>query len=155
MKAADWIDRVKKARGWESDYRVAKELPISHPTISRYRNKPESTMDDETAVKVAAALGAEPELIILDQVAERTKSEPARAAIARALKRLGGVAAGVVLAAGLTAPPPAAAAAKAPATGASEGLRIMSNRSRRRRALAAVASLLQSLTPAPSQLHAA
>lgn len=90
MKAADWIDRLKEAKGWDSDYRVAKELPLAPSTLSRYRNKPESTMDDDTAVKVADALRLDAEIVVLDQVTERTRSGPARAALSGLLRRIGG-----------------------------------------------------------------
>lgn len=101
MKAAEWIDRVKTARGWDSDYRVAKELGLTRQVVSRYRNNP-STMDDEAAVKVADALGAAPEVVLLDQAIERTKSTEAKAALGNLLKRLGGAAASILLAAGMT-----------------------------------------------------
>lgn len=101
MKAAEWIDRVKSARGWDSDYRVAKELGLTRQVVSRYRNNP-STMDDEAAVKVADALGAAPEVVLLDQAIERTKSTEAKTALAGLLKRLGGAAASILLAAGMT-----------------------------------------------------
>lgn len=78
MKAAGWIDRVKKTRGWETDYRVAKELDVSHTTLSKYRTRPESTMDDALALKVAHALDLEPHIIIIDQVAERSPVPMAR-----------------------------------------------------------------------------
>lgn len=73
MKAAEWIDRVKAARGWDSDYRVAKEFGIVTSTISNYRAK-SRTLDEEMAFKVGEALGVDPVGIILDQVAERSKS---------------------------------------------------------------------------------
>lgn len=90
MKASDWIDRLKAAKKWESDYRVAQELAVAGSTLSRYRNKPESTMDDDTAVKVAQALAIEPEIVVLDQLTERTRSEPARAALSGLLQRIAG-----------------------------------------------------------------
>lgn len=130
MKASEWIDQLKVARGWESDYRAAKELGVSRNTISNYRSKPDATMDEDTSIRVAQALGAQPELILVDQVIERSKNDEARSALQRALKRLGGAVAGVVLAAGLAAPSPAPAATD-PA--AADGLCIMSNRKRRRR----------------------
>jgi hypothetical protein len=109
MKAGEWIDRLRKKRDWNSDYRVAKELEIAASTLSRYRNKPESTMDDDTAIKVAVAMGERPDIVLLDQVVERTKSDAAKAALKEALKRLGGAVAGIVLAAGLASPSPAPA----------------------------------------------
>lgn len=87
MKAADWIDRVKMTRGWESDYRVAKELDVSRSTISGYRSKI-PTFDEDTSIKVAAALGLPAAGVILDQVAERTKNPLARIALEAEAKRL-------------------------------------------------------------------
>lgn len=81
MKAAEWIDRVKIKCGWESDYRVAKELHLSRNTISTYRGGRSQTMDEDTAAKVAFALGENPAAIIIDQVAERSKDPAIRAAL--------------------------------------------------------------------------
>lgn len=102
MKAAEWIDRVKIAQGWDSDYRVSKELGLSRQTVSKYRSGTSTTMDDDAALKVAAVLGAAPEVVLLDQAIERTKSTEAKAALAGLLKRLGGAAASILLAAGMT-----------------------------------------------------
>lgn len=109
MKASEWIDRLKKTKGWESDYRVAKELGVGRATVSKYRTA-SSTLDDDVAVKVAEALGERAEIILLDQAAERTRSEPVKEAITRALKRLGGAVAGGAFAIGLALPAPAPAA---------------------------------------------
>lgn len=87
MKAAAWIDRVKEKRGWESDYKVAKELGIHRATVSGYRSKA-NTLDEDSAIKVALALGERPEAVILDQVAERTKNPAVRTALLEAGKRL-------------------------------------------------------------------
>lgn len=87
MKAADWIDRIKKSHGWDSDYRVAKELALSRQAVSDYRKK-DTTMDEETAIKVAVALGERPEAVYLDQLAERTKSPALRDALANAARSL-------------------------------------------------------------------
>lgn len=88
MKAVEWIDRLKAERGWESDYRVAKELGVSRSAVSRYRNAPESTMEDAVATEVAKALDLEPHIVILDQVAERTPVDEARVSLAALLARL-------------------------------------------------------------------
>ena len=101
MKAAEWIDRVKTAHGWDSDYRVAKELGLSRSTVSKYRTHP-TTMDDDSAVKVAEALGEKPEIVLLDQTMERSQSVAAKSALAGLLNRLGGAAASILLAAGMT-----------------------------------------------------
>lgn len=80
MKASEWIDRVRTAKGW-SDYRVAKELHFSPNTISTYR-KSGAPMDEAIAIKVANALGERPEAVILDQYAERTKDPAIRSTLA-------------------------------------------------------------------------
>lgn len=100
MKAADWIDRVKTVRGWDSDYRVAKELGFRPNTISQYRSHG-TTLDDAIAIKVASALGEPPEVVLIDQAMERSKSDEARTALAGLLRRLGGVAASILLATGM------------------------------------------------------
>lgn len=87
MKAAEWIDRVKAARGWESDYRAAKEMGLSRNTISNYRTKT-PTLDEETALKVAHAIGIPVASIIIDQAAERSKNPEVRAALKEEAARL-------------------------------------------------------------------
>lgn len=87
MKAAEWIDRVKKARGWDSDYRVAKELGCKPNTISTYR-KSGGPMDEGIAISVARALGERPEAVLLDQYAERTKNPEVRSALTAAARQL-------------------------------------------------------------------
>lgn len=100
MKAAEWIDRVRAARGLESDYAAAKALGVSRQAVSDYRNKG-NTLDESACLRVAEALGVDAEVVLVDQVRERSKSEAARAALAQALRRLGGVAASILLATGL------------------------------------------------------
>ncbi len=83
MKAGNWIDRVKIARGWASDYRAAKELGLSRNAISNYRSGTRNTLDEDTALKVAGALGIDPAGIIIDQMSERTKSPEVRSTLAK------------------------------------------------------------------------
>lgn len=87
MKASDWIDRLKTVRGWNSDYRVAKELQFKANTISMYRSHG-GPMDENIAIKVANALGERPEAVLLDQYAERTKNADVRTALREAALRL-------------------------------------------------------------------
>lgn len=87
MKAADWIDKVKAARGWDTDYRVAKELGLSKQTIGSYRGKV-VTMDEDTAIKVAQALGEKPEAILLDQFAEKVKDQAISTALHKVARSL-------------------------------------------------------------------
>lgn len=88
MKAAQWIDRAKQVKGWESDYKAAKSLGITSGAMSQIRKGHSATLGEETAIKVAMALGMNPAGIILDQVAERTKSPEVRTALAREVDRL-------------------------------------------------------------------
>lgn len=131
MKASEWIDRVKIAHGWESDYRVAKELGFRPNTISQYRSHG-GTLDEVIALKVAKSLGEQPEMILLDQAMERSKNDEARGALQRVLARLGGIAAGVLVAVGVGGTPAPAAASQSVATDA--GLYIMFNRRKPRKA---------------------
>lgn len=87
MKASEWIDRVKTRAGIASDYGAAKRLGLSRSAVSKYRNK-QTTLDEDASIKVAQALGARPEAVILDQAAERVKSPEARAALLKAAERL-------------------------------------------------------------------
>ncbi len=86
MKAAAWIDRVKAAKGWESDYRAAKELGLSRQAVSGYRNE-KYTLDEDSSLKVALALEIDPLEVLADQAMERSKSDAARSAWAGVLGR--------------------------------------------------------------------
>lgn len=87
MKASDWIDRVKTAKGIDSDYGVAKALGLHRATVSKYRHST-PTLDEDSAIKVANALGERPEAVLLDQFAERTQDADARSALLKAAQRL-------------------------------------------------------------------
>lgn len=100
MKAAQWIDRVKQVKGWDSDYRVAKSLGFKGNTISMYRAHG-GTMDDTICMKVAQALEIDPALVLTDQAMERAKDAETRSAWSAVLQRLGGVAAGVLAVVGV------------------------------------------------------
>jgi transcriptional regulator with XRE-family HTH domain len=82
MKATAWIDRVKVAKHVTSDYAVAKHLGLTQAAISRIRTH-ESTLSEDTAMAVAAALGINPAGVILDQVAERVKSAAVRSTLSK------------------------------------------------------------------------
>lgn len=88
MKAAEWLDRAKSVKQWESDYRAAKELGLTRGGISQIRTGTTPTLSEDTAVKVAEALGVDPIIILADQAMERSKSEKARSAWAGVLGRL-------------------------------------------------------------------
>lgn len=87
MKAIEWVDRVKSAKGIESDYAAAKALGISRNAVSRYRNVP-CTLDEDVAAKVAEALGVKLSGVLIDQMAERAKSEKARRELKKEAERI-------------------------------------------------------------------
>ena len=87
MRAEAWIDRVKTAKGIETDYAAAKTLGVSRAVVSSYRGKIE-TMDEEIAIKIATALSINPIVILTDQAMEKAKSETAKKAWATALEKL-------------------------------------------------------------------
>lgn len=83
MKAENWIDHVKAKKGLQSDYAAAKMLGLSRNAISNYRSGLRTTLDEETAAKVANALGMNPAGIIIDQLAERAKSPDVRTTLTK------------------------------------------------------------------------
>lgn len=87
MKAFEWIDRAKNAAGIESDYGIAKLLGINRATVSNYR-KSMGMLDEDCAIKIANVVGVKPEAVLIDQLAERTKSPEARTALRDAARRL-------------------------------------------------------------------
>lgn len=88
MKAVQWIDRAKLEKGWNSDYRTAKELGITRSAISVYRRNTAATLDESVAYRLAVALDLEPAAVIIDQAAERSKDDKVRAALLAAASRL-------------------------------------------------------------------
>lgn len=124
------LDAVKRERGLHSDYQLGKLLGVTSSRLGNYRSGRIATMDDDLAVKVAAVLGRPAGAILAALAAERTHSEPARKAWRDAVKRLGGLAAGLLIALGGPGgpTPPSAQANQAPEAGQ---LCIMSNRRRR------------------------
>lgn len=97
MKAGNWIDRVRSKKGLPSDYAAAKVLGLSRFTVSGYRQRPDATLDEDIAVKVANVLEMSPAIILADQAMERAKSDDAKSAWSSIIDRLGGVAAMVVV----------------------------------------------------------
>lgn len=105
----DYVDAIKAKTGAASDYAVAKILDVKTQTISVWRNG-KGGMSDETALKVASILDIEPFIVLAAVHAERAKTAPEKAAWESMFKRLGGMAAAVVLGVSISAPPPANAA---------------------------------------------
>jgi hypothetical protein len=87
MKAADWIDRVKKAHGVTSDYAASAILETSRATISKYRNFVTPTLDETRCIKIASVLGISPSAVVLDQMAERVHNPKLRSDLLGLAKR--------------------------------------------------------------------
>jgi hypothetical protein len=81
MKAVEWIDRVKKARGLQSDYAAAAAIGMNRSQVSKYRSLATPTLDETSCLKVASVLGCLPESVLLDQMAERVANVKARTAL--------------------------------------------------------------------------
>lgn len=88
MKAVEWIDRAKKAKGWTSDYQAAHELGMTRGGMSQIRTGESVTLSEETAIKVAKILGINPTGIVVDQLAERSKSPEVRTSLSRLVEGL-------------------------------------------------------------------
>lgn len=92
----DYLDAVSARLGGVSDYRVAITLGISTQAVSRWRSGQDSIGDD-AAIKVAQILGIDPAEILLSSYAAKSKNALARAALENAIRKLGGMAAALVL----------------------------------------------------------
>jgi hypothetical protein len=107
------LDRLKRETALKSDYAIAKELNTSRQAVSHYRTG-RSQMDTDGVFHVAELLGmshAETLAALASIEAERAKDEQTRATWQARLKRLGGIAATVTVAAlGIGASAPADAA---------------------------------------------
>jgi hypothetical protein len=152
MKASQWIDRVRTEQQLPSDYAAAKAMNLSRFTVSGYRQRPDATLDDAIAVRVAHKLGIDPGIVLADQAMERAKDADARGAWASILQRLGGVAAGVLVVIGAGGAPSSAGAAAVKSMTTGPAVYYV-NRRCRRSSLQAMADALRS--PARMMLAAA
>ena len=119
-----WLDKAKEHLGL-SDYALAPLIGVSKSQMSRYRTGLDFLSDD-AAIKLAELLGMDsPAQIIASAHAERAKSAEVREFWSAWAERLGGIAAGVFLAVGMTVSPPAPAAPVAQS--ANGGMYIMLN----------------------------
>ncbi|HYD63312.1 MAG TPA: hypothetical protein VEC35_23350 [Noviherbaspirillum sp.] len=72
MKPSEYLDAARVALGAPSDYALQKPLLLSKQQIGRYR-KNLDFFSDEVCVRIAAVLGKEPALVMLDMHRERSK----------------------------------------------------------------------------------
>ncbi len=88
MKAYQWIDRLKVTKQLTSDYAAAKMLGLTQPSVIKMRGRPEATLSEDTAVRLAELLGMNPTGIVIDQAAERAKNPSVRSTLAAEAERL-------------------------------------------------------------------
>jgi plasmid maintenance system antidote protein VapI len=107
--AAEYLDAIKAKHHLPSDYAAAKLIGTTRSAISLHRNG-HTHFGPDVAIRVAALLQIDEEIVLLDAAFSQAQSDPERNAWQRVIKRLGGVAATVAVAATLTgAPAPASA----------------------------------------------
>jgi transcriptional regulator with XRE-family HTH domain len=68
----EYIDELAELKGWKTDYQIAKGLNIKTTTMTRYRRHG-GTMDNDTAWKVADALGVDAVEVIAAVEIERAE----------------------------------------------------------------------------------
>lgn len=78
MTTIEYLDAVKAAKGFTSDYQLAKALGFSLSTVSSYRTG-RRFFDDDAALTVALVLQLNPLEVIAAANAERAKTPESRA----------------------------------------------------------------------------
>jgi|GEM_PF-1033204 len=113
------LDKIKEKNGLKSDYKLALFLGIGEGNLANYRHG-RSLPDERACEKIAAALGVDPDLLILQVSATRARSPEIRSTWMRIAQRLQSGAVHVAVLIGLavvgfTSAPNAEAAALSPA----------------------------------------
>lgn len=96
MKIVELLDAVKKVKGLESDGELARNLGVSKQAVSDYYNDKRAP-DDFACLKIAEALGKPLDTVIATVKAASEKDESRREAWENYMKRLGGLAASVLI----------------------------------------------------------
>lgn len=84
----DLLDEVRKIKGLESDYALAKLLDVRTQTISSYRTG-RTQMSDEMALRATRVLGRAAAPVFAQLAAERAQSQEVATVWAEAAKLLG------------------------------------------------------------------
>lgn len=101
---SDYLREAKKALGVSSDYALARELGLTRAAVSHY-SCGRRVMDDDTALKVAEAIGVHPIEVLAAAHAERARTAEQRGLWEKVMREYGGKAAALLLAAGLYGSP--------------------------------------------------
>lgn len=110
-----FLNAVKARYDAPSDYAAAKILGVTHQTVSKWRVG-KDFIGDSTALTVARLLEIDPAYVIACAHAERAKKADERAVWVTIMERLGGAAAALLLAFGLSTSPGPAEASQIHAT---------------------------------------
>lgn len=100
----DYLDAVKAKTGATSDYQLAKIIGVRPQTISSLRVG-RTHLGNENAIKVAEILDIDSGIVLSAVNAERAKNDQEKAAWASIWEKLGGVAAGLIVALALGSSP--------------------------------------------------
>lgn len=92
----DFLDSVKAAQGFTSDYQLSKYLNCTRGAISSYRTG-RTFLDDEMACKIAHDLGLDSSYVLACIASERAKKPEVKAAWAHAAEVLYGLAAALFI----------------------------------------------------------
>lgn len=152
MRTVEYLDAAKKAANLPSDYALAARLGVTRGAISSYRTE-RTVPETLIAVRLAELIGADPMRVVADielEKAERSHRDEQASAWRGILGKLGGAAAGLAMAVGVTA-----VSAPSPANSSqasdSRGVCVMSNGRRRRRTLlAAIDRIMHGMQVAPA-----
>lgn len=104
------LEAVKRRHGITSDYALAQRLGVSRQVISAYMNK-RTTLGEAMCMRIADELGVPRAAVLAAMAGERTHDEEVRKVWRDAVKKLGGVAAAVMVLLGGGPTPPGASAA--------------------------------------------
>jgi transcriptional regulator with XRE-family HTH domain len=103
MKTADYIRAIKEKHGYTSDYAVAKALGVTRQQISQWVNG-KNVPSPLIACRIAYILSEQPAAVVADLERERAEKMGKDADVAEwtaVIKKIGGGAASILLAAGL------------------------------------------------------
>ena len=151
MRTVEYLDAAKKAANLPSDYALAARLGVTRGAISSYRTE-RTVPETLIAVRLAELIGADPMRVVADielEKAERSHRDEQASAWRGILGKLGGAAAGLAMAVGVTA-------VSAPSSASAETLRHQfdnnahSRKSKRRRLLASIDRMLHGMQAAPA-----
>jgi hypothetical protein len=81
------LDRARAVQKVGSDYKLALTLGIGESALANYRNK-RSLPDAKACLKLAKAMGEDPDLLVVEMEAQRAKTDEARNVWLRVAQRL-------------------------------------------------------------------